>query len=170
MIRGWKTTGESSTNRDPLPIDFDALVLEELTAAQKRGRPIKAIADDGGLALKRLYRIHDGSARLALTETTGFMRGVASTRVLDALARSVGAMVFFLRSQDPRHADLHEAFADAVQDLAAIEREQRAALANDDVIDRAEAARVIARIDIAQGTLEAYKALVLAQVAGRAEC
>lgn len=141
------------------PVDLDAVVLQELEAAQRRGQPLKAIADDAGIAGWRLYEIGARKKRLAFSEAAGLMRAVQSTVLVEALARSVGAIVFFLRPTSPGNEDLYQAFETAVEDLAAIAREKNAAL-RDGRIDEDESARIVTRIERAQATLQAYKALV----------
>jgi hypothetical protein len=154
-------THESSANRAALPVDLRALVLHELVAAQKRGLLLKAIADDARMPGWRLYEIAQGKKRLTFEEADRLMTAIGSTRLLDGLARNVGAVVFFLRPMDAAgQDDLYQAFEAAVEDLAAIAREKRAALADDGQIDDDEATRIVARIERAQGTLEAYKTLV----------
>lgn len=162
------TSSELSANWNALPVDVDAVVLTELTAAQRRGVPLKAIAADAGIKDWRLYEINEGKKKLSVAEAPGFMRAIASTVLLEALARSVGAIVFFLKPVSAGgHGDLYQAFEDAVEDLAAISKEKRAALADDGVIDTDEAARIVGRIERAQATLESYKALVRRKAVAR---
>src|SRR6478735_683322 len=135
------TTGEVSANWNALPVDLDAVVRQELDAAQRRGQPLKAIADEAGIPGWRLYEIGAQKKKLAFADASRFMRSIRSTGLLEALARSVGAIVFFVRGAHAGNEDLYQAFEDAVQDLAAIAREKNAALA-DGRIDEEESARI----------------------------
>ncbi|HXG70561.1 MAG TPA: phage regulatory CII family protein [Gemmatimonadaceae bacterium] len=119
-----------STNHTPeilanlaKPTDLDDTVMRELDAAQARGIPIKAVAADTGIALSRLYAIAEGRSHLYLSEAPRFMRTIASDGLLDALARSRGALVFFVRPTHERgFGDVYEAFAKAAAEMADVPR------------------------------------------------
>jgi hypothetical protein len=95
-MSGPNTPRESSVNWTALPVDLDAVVLDELSAAQRRGMPIKQIADDAGLPLWKVYEVSEGKKRLAFGEIARFMRAIRSVRCLEALARSVGEHGYLL--------------------------------------------------------------------------
>lgn len=155
-----KSPRETSVNRAPLPVDLAALVLEEITAAQKRGIPIKAIAEDARIPTWRLYEITEGRKRLAFDETGRLMDALRSIRLLEGLARSVGAVVVIVRAEAEGHDDLYHAFEEAVQELADFAREKRVALGNDGAIDATEGAALEVLLDKLQSTVEGIRLIV----------
>lgn len=87
---------ESSVNWNALPVDLDAVVRDEIDAAQRRGAPLKAIADDAEIPRWKLYEVAEGKRTLAFNEIARFMRATQSIRCLEALARSVGDCGYLL--------------------------------------------------------------------------
>ena len=136
---------EISAKWNALPVDLDAVVRDELAAAQRRGMPINAIADDAEIAGWKLYEVSVGKRRLAFGEIARFMRAVGSIRCLDALARSVGECGYLLvpnrtalTGADPL-GELVDVFVEAGR-LAAAHRqdaEQRDPQSLADVLDAA---------------------------------